>query len=944
MLRWFAVFFGIVVSVLFAVVLYLFQADLGHLRDRLSVLISESLGREVRIDGPLSLRLGKLANIHAEDVSVANPVWIDEPFLFKADSLTARVALWSVVRGPLRIERLELSGAELRLQEDRDGRRNWVFREQDAQIEASATPETASPPRIEAFTARELLVLVSRPAFTRQTEIAIDTAEFGSREGLFTAHMSAQVNGVPLQLQSDAGPADGAADARTLDLRVNASLGEVTLQGEAEGIDLRTLALSSAQIEMEGPDAGYLLDILNLPPITSGPLDLEATLAPDPVRSAFNASAHLGEYRLAAEGWFADVRGPGGLDVRWRFAGSDLALIGQRLATVKLPDAPFEAEGTLRSQGGRIDIDDASITVGEMIFRAQASVVERDDGGKETLLNVDYGGVSGRVAISTVAGLSLDGADFDFTLQGRDAGAAAEAVGLDGVGAMPFVATGHGTYETGGVVLDAASLELGAQRLRLIGRVDTRPRAAGADLRFTAEKIDMTPWLAADDYLAPTVQTVSATGRVRQSGEWLNIDELSVKAGPALLEGELAFHAAASGDSGRFDLRLTAPSVAGLSPALDRIRRVDERFTMRGTGVWRPQGVEIRDAALQLSDRGELRGSLDYIRGERPFVSVALTADYLDLQAEEKPRARAAAGRSHGRIIPNRAIPTGWMAGFDADLSVDVASVRSRAIAGALLRMSGTLRDGRLEITNLETDGRRGRLTWRVTAEPTESAYAVHLDLEGRDLYIARPDESDAVLVSRPAYDMTAKLGAQGADMRALADTLTGYIRVDARAGTITRRENLLSTLIFEDTLTRVFETINPRVGKRDALQLNCLVLRLDFEEGVARGDPLFAVKTEDANVLARGNIDLSTESLDVDILARPRRGLGISLGDLINPFTRIGGTLASPRIVADPKSAVLETSTGIATGGLWPLGKKLLQRLFDSDACTKAMETKSES
>ena len=85
----------------------------------------------------------------------------------------------------------ELSGAVLRLQEAADGRRNWTGRQPDQQLEAAATPAIASLPRVNAFTATGLRVLVSRPAFTRPTEVVIDTADFGIRDGLFWSRMSA---------------------------------------------------------------------------------------------------------------------------------------------------------------------------------------------------------------------------------------------------------------------------------------------------------------------------------------------------------------------------------------------------------------------------------------------------------------------------------------------------------------------------------------------------------------------------------------------------------------------------------------------------------------------------------------------------------------------------------------------------------------------------------
>jgi hypothetical protein len=75
LLRWLAAVSGIVLTGLVAVVLYLSLADLGYLRDRFTVLISDSLGREVRIEGPLWLRLGRLARVHAQGVAVANAAW-----------------------------------------------------------------------------------------------------------------------------------------------------------------------------------------------------------------------------------------------------------------------------------------------------------------------------------------------------------------------------------------------------------------------------------------------------------------------------------------------------------------------------------------------------------------------------------------------------------------------------------------------------------------------------------------------------------------------------------------------------------------------------------------------------------------------------------------------------------------------------------------------------
>jgi hypothetical protein len=58
------------------------------------------------------------------------------------------------------------------------------------------------------------------------------------------------------------------------------------------------------------------------------------------------------------------------------------------------------------------------------------------------------------------------------------------------------------------------------------------------------------------------------------------------------------------------------------------------------------------------------------------------------------------------------------------------------------------------------------------------------------------------------------------------------------------------------------------------------------------------------------------------------RKGLGISLGQTVNPYTRIVGTFASPRLGLDEKGAMIEGGAAWATGGLSIVAKGLLGRL----------------
>ena len=167
-----------IVLALAAVVAYLGSADLGRFKHQLMPLVSESLGRELRIGGRLSLRLGRTLRLQAADVFMANAPWADDPYLLQAEGLAAEVDLLSLVRGPARIESLALEGAVIRLQETEDDRRNWsqpgVDAAEQAATDAGAILGTLRS--IARFAASDVRFLVTAPVLSEPVETVIDDA------------------------------------------------------------------------------------------------------------------------------------------------------------------------------------------------------------------------------------------------------------------------------------------------------------------------------------------------------------------------------------------------------------------------------------------------------------------------------------------------------------------------------------------------------------------------------------------------------------------------------------------------------------------------------------------------------------------------------------------------------------------------------------------------
>jgi hypothetical protein len=94
-------------------------------------------------------------------------------------------------------------------------------------------------------------------------------------------------------------------------------------------------------------------------------------------------------------------------------------------------------------------------------------------------------------------------------------------------------------------------------------------------------------------------------------------------------------------------------------------------------------------------------------------------------------------------------------------------------------------------------------------------------------------------------------------------------------------------------------------------------VLDASFEDGVLRAQPGLVARTDRLNLFARGRIDLASERLDIDFRTEARKGVGISVAKILNPYVKVGGTLREPRLTLDTKGAVVSGGGALASGGL---------------------------
>src|SRR6266702_3307310 len=113
-------------AVLFAAIVTLYFLDWNQMRGPLGRYLSHRTGREVRIDGNLSVKLFSWQpSIDAGGVYVGNPQWVGTPQAAKVDELRVELRLVPLIFGDLILPLVKVDRPDLLLVRDQTGRTNW---------------------------------------------------------------------------------------------------------------------------------------------------------------------------------------------------------------------------------------------------------------------------------------------------------------------------------------------------------------------------------------------------------------------------------------------------------------------------------------------------------------------------------------------------------------------------------------------------------------------------------------------------------------------------------------------------------------------------------------------------------------------------------------------------------------------------------------------------
>jgi len=366
----------------------------------------------------------------------------------------------------------------------------------------------------------------------------------------------------------------------------------------------------------------------------------------------------------------------------------------------------------------------------------------------------------------------------------------------------------------------------------------------------------------------------------------------------------------------------------------------EQSFTLKANVIGAEDEVRV-DNMLATLGHSDVSGEIRYRVGEVPTLDVLINSDAIEFAPllETRDNDVSTPEFDDGRVIPDIDIPFDAMTRMNANVHVDIGELHRDALHLRDIILRAELQNGALELTEAGFQAASGALNVRGRLEPNAGAGKAQLELVARDFATGVSEQNKDLSMTS---DLDLKLDSIGADTRALAGNASGVVFADIRGGRF--KGNQFMQAIFGDIFSEILSAINPFSETAEYTEFECVILPLEIKSGMLSSNPNALVATSKLRIVANLEIDLEDESLVANIRTTPKKGISFSAGEVFNPYVKVVGTLAKPRLAVDEQGVLIAGSAAVATGGLSVLARAAWTRLSRSkDPCGELVEKSRE-
>ena len=500
----------------------------------------------------------------------------------------------------------------------------------------------------------------------------------------------------------------------------------------------------------------------------------------------------------------------------------------------------------------------------------------------------------------------------------------------------------QGAYAVTGRLVDPAEkryqfndLKITLGENKMDGRLDLN--LAGKQPELTAElstpKLSLQPVsipalepLTRIEDLGPLKLAVNVTG----SGKNISLVDLDLNLGSKklmeiMLKGAIKDLTALRGIQLEFNVRgdhmANLKKIGGPTLPFQGAFNVSGRYTDPA-----PKSFKISSLKAVLGDNNVSGWVAWDLSKKKPQVRAELSSEKFDLRpflAKTKTPA-SGAKLNKGKVFSSNRFDLEGLKAVDVDIKLRGKEILLRNLALNDVTVSILLENGNLKIKPAKfTIGGGMAEGWlHLRSQDTPATFAVGLKIDQLEIG-PMLDQLDYKKQVEGHLDVDIELDGAGDSVAALMAGLNGRIYTAINDGWVAFKDlDLLQRYLGSNVL----HLLNPFQAKQEYKQINCFINRIEIKDG--RAEFKLLLDTRQTSIFGDGKVDLKTEKLNLGLKPVPKQGHGLSdigkvsfsLGKLSQPFF-LGGTLAKPSLVIDPRRAALTVGKLAGSLALGPAG-----------------------
>jgi uncharacterized protein involved in outer membrane biogenesis len=249
--------------------------DANSFKPMIAAEVKKATGRELRLEGPISLSVLPTPAVTANNVVFFNVAGAKNPHMVEIKSVTVKPSVLSLLLGSVEPSSVTLVEPKIVLEINAEGKPNWEFAPSVAEARpASPKPASAKPISLGRLNIENgtLIFSDSKAGLSLVAEKADMSASVGSPEGPFSLNGNATLNGAPLKVDLAVSPKS--ANGHTMNATLLAGGGKVAFNGTMSelGANARIAGKASASAEQLSEFAATLLGLLGDAPPPPSPL------------------------------------------------------------------------------------------------------------------------------------------------------------------------------------------------------------------------------------------------------------------------------------------------------------------------------------------------------------------------------------------------------------------------------------------------------------------------------------------------------------------------------------------------------------------------------------------------------------------------------------------------------------------------------------------------